>query len=93
MMGSGKTRKRFVARGAVQGVFFRDTVRREAEAAGVSGWVVNRDDGAVEGVFEGDSALVDALLAAVRDGPGRADVSDLEVVDEEPAGTEGFEVR
>ncbi|MGZ5311128.1 MAG: acylphosphatase [Solirubrobacterales bacterium] len=82
-----------VARGRVQGVFFRDSVRRRAEGLGVSGWVRNRDDGAVEAVFEGDPDGVDALVAYCRAGPGRAEVSGLEVSDEPPGSCQGFQVR
>ena len=46
-------RRRVVVHGRVQGVFFRDTVRRRASERGVAGWVRNRPDGAVEAVFEG----------------------------------------
>ncbi len=86
-------RKRVVAHGRVQGVFFRDTTRRRAESLGVAGWVSNRDDGAVEAVFEGAEDAVDALVELCRRGPGRAEVTDLEVFDEEPEGLEGFRVR
>jgi acylphosphatase len=86
-------RRRVVARGRVQGVFFRDSVRREAEAAGVLGWVTNRADGAVEAVFEGDADAVERMLSCVRDGPGHAEVEDIEVHEEEPEGLERFEVR
>jgi acylphosphatase len=86
-------RKRLVVHGRVQGVFFRDSVQREAEARGVSGWVTNRQDGAVEAVFEGDPDRVGALAAFCRDGPSRADVERVEEADEEPEGLSGFEVR
>lgn len=86
-------RRRVVARGRVQGVFFRDSTRREARAAGVAGWVTNRADGAVEAVFEGDDGAVERMVAFVRRGPGHADVDDLEVHDEEPEGLGGFDVR
>ena len=86
-------RKRVVARGSVQGVFFRDSTRREARAAGVSGWVTNRPDGAVEAVFEGHDEAVDRMVDFVRRGPGHADVSDLEVEDEQPEGLDGFAIR
>jgi acylphosphatase len=82
-----------VARGRVQGVFFRDTTRREARSAGVAGWIRNRSDGAVEAVFEGDEPAVDRVVQFVRRGPGRAEVEDLEVIEEEPEGLDGFEVR
>ena len=46
-------RKRVVVHGLVQGVFFRDSVRRDAVGAGVGGWVRNNPDGTVEAAFEG----------------------------------------
>lgn len=79
--------------GRVQGVFFRDTTRRRAEAAGVSGWVDNRSDGAVEAVFEGEEAAVDELVEFCQRGPSRAEVAAVEVTDEEPEGLTGFQVR
>jgi acylphosphatase len=86
-------RRRVVVRGQVQGVFFRDTTRREASSRGVSGWVRNRGDGAVEAVFEGSPEAVDALVAFSRSGPRGASVADVEVSEEEPEGLSGFEVR
>lgn len=79
--------------GRVQGVFFRDTTRRRAEAAGVAGWVGNRADGAVEAVFEGDPAAVEEMVEFCRRGPGRAEVASVEVEEEQPEGLSGFEVR
>ena len=86
-------RRRVVAHGRVQGVFFRDTTRRRAQELGVAGWVANRDDGAVEAAFEGDAEAVDAMVELCRRGPGRAEVTALEVADEPPEGLSGFEVR
>jgi acylphosphatase len=85
-------RRRVVARGRVQGVFFRDSTRRRAESLGVSGWVTNRSDGAVEAVFEGEPDAVEAMVAYAREGPGNASVAELEVAEEEPEGLEGFRV-
>jgi acylphosphatase len=84
-------RRRVVAHGRVQGVFFRDTLRRAAQAEGVAGFARNRDDGAVEAVFEGAPAAVGRLVDVARGGPERADVEDVEVFEEEPEGLEGFE--
>jgi acylphosphatase len=86
---SDTVRRRVVVRGDVQGVFFRDSTRDEAEARGVSGSVTNRDDGAVEAVFEGPQDAVDALVAFCREGPSRASVEDVEVIEEEPEGSSG----
>jgi acylphosphatase len=86
-------RRRVVAHGLVQGVFFRDTCRRQASAHRVSGWVTNREDGAVEAVFEGESSAVQAMVDWARRGPSQAYVAKLEVIDEEPRGERGFSVR
>jgi acylphosphatase len=87
------TRKRAVVSGRVQGVFFRDTARRRAEAAGVTGWVTNTPEGAVEAVFEGEPDAVEEMVEFCRRGPSRAEVASVEVVEEEPEGLSGFEVR
>jgi acylphosphatase len=86
-------RTRVVVSGLVQGVFFRDSCRREAMAAGVSGWVRNRSDGAVEAVFEGDERAVQRLVAWCRHGPPHAQVEKLTTYDEAPEGLAGFRVR
>jgi acylphosphatase len=78
--------------GFVQGVFFRDTVRRKAEAARVGGWVRNNRDGTVEAVFEGDAEAVERLVAFCRRGPRGARVDRVDVFDEEPEGLAWFRV-
>jgi acylphosphatase len=59
-------RRRVHYSGRVQGVGFRFTSQRLAEAFGVSGYVRNLPDGGVELVAEGDPATLDAFLGAVR---------------------------
>ena len=86
-------RRRVVVHGHVQGVFFRDTCRREARRLGVTGFVRNDDDGTVEAVFEGDPDAVATMVDWVHAGPGRARVSRVEVIEEEPEGLADFAVR
>ena len=74
-------------------MFFRDTTRSRAEAAGVAGWVRNREDAALEAVFEGEPPAVEALVEFCRRGPSRAEVASVEVSEEEPEGLTGFQVR
>ena len=90
---SEPVRRRVVVHGNVQGVFFRDSARRDAEARGVAGWITNRPDGAVEAVFEGDPDGVAALVEFCRHGPRGADVDSVDETSEEPEGLNGFEVR
>jgi acylphosphatase len=81
-----------VVRGRVQGVFFRDSTSRRAEAAGVAGWVRNTPEGEVEAVFEGEVEAVDSMVEFCRRGPSRAEVTDVEVFEEDPEGLTGFRV-
>jgi acylphosphatase len=86
-------RRRVVIHGLVQGVFFRETVRRGAESRSVRGWVRNNRDGTVEAVFEGNDAAVEALVALCHDGPRGARVDRVDVVDEQPEELSRFTVR
>ncbi len=79
--------------GHVQGVFFRDTMRRRAEARGVTGWVTNRGDGTVEAALEGRRADIEALLGFCRQGPARAEVERVDVRDEQPEGLTDFKIE
>jgi acylphosphatase len=86
-------RRRVVVHGRVQGVFFRDTVRRLAAQRQVAGWARNVPDGTVEAVFEGDADAVERLVAFCHEGPRGAEVDRVEVFDEEPEGLVEFRVR
>ena len=92
-MSGERIRRRVVVHGEVQGVFFRDFTEKEARERGVAGWVTNRDDGAVEAVFEGEPEAVEALVAFCRDGPRKAEVERVDVQEEDPEGLSGFDVR
>jgi acylphosphatase len=86
-------RRHIRAHGRVQGVFFRDSVRREAARRGVAGWVRNCGDGTVEAVFEGPPDAVAALVDFCRAGPGHAKVERLDEEPEPAEGLQAFEVR
>jgi acylphosphatase len=86
-------RRRVLVSGVVQGVWFRDSCRHEAEARGVSGWIRNTSDGSVEAVFEGEADQVEQLVDWCHVGPPRARVAAVVVHDEEPRAEVGFVVR
>ena len=75
-----KIRAHLVISGLVQGVFFRHYTCRRARELGVRGWVINRVDGKVEAVFEGESGKVEELIEWCRRGPSGASVTEVKVV-------------
>jgi acylphosphatase len=93
MAEDSRIRRRVRVTGQVQGVFFRDSTRRQAQQRGVAGWVANRPDGSVEAVFEGDPNAVAGMVAFAQSGPRGATVASVDVTDESPEGLSGFEVR
>ncbi len=78
--------------GRVQGVRYRESMRREAERLNVAGWVRNAPDGSVEAVIQGSAAAVDALIQWARSGPPSAWVERIEL-DETHGQFSGFEKR
>lgn len=82
-----------VVHGRVQGVFFRASCRDEANARGVTGSADNLDDGAVEVVLEGEQGAVEEMVAWARTGPEHAEVTGVDVFEEQPRGLPGFAVR
>ncbi len=78
--------------GRVQGVWFRQTCRDRAAALDVAGWVRNLTDGRVEVAIEGRPSAVDALVGWCHEGPARAAVTGVEILDEAPEGLQGFRV-
>lgn len=67
-----------VIRGRVQGVYFRASSVREARRLGLTGWVKNRNDGAVELVAEGEEDQVKDFLAWAQRGPSTGRVDKVE---------------
>lgn len=74
-------RVRFVVTGRVQGVGFRWFVRAEARPLGITGWIRNREDGAVVGEVEGREDALDALEAVLEVGPPSAIVTNVEITE------------
>ena len=79
--------------GGVQGVFFREECRQQARDAGVAGSARNLADGRVEVVLEGEEDAVGRVVDWCRQGPSGAEVTGIDVSDEEPEGLSGFETR
>jgi DNA ligase D-like protein (predicted 3'-phosphoesterase) len=79
--------------GAVQGVGFRESVRRLAGELGLTGWVRNEDDDTLTVHAEGPPAAIEALVAFLREGPPGAAVADLAMREVKIEGHEQFAIR
>jgi acylphosphatase len=86
-------RRHVFVSGMVQGVFFRYEARERARTRGLAGWVRNLPDGRVEAVFEGPEPDVEAMVEWCSTGPRGATVTDVEAIEEDPEGIQGFDVR
>jgi acylphosphatase len=82
-------RLRVLVSGTVQGVWFRESTRKEAERLGVAGWVRNLPDGRVEAAIEGPPEAVQAMAEWCRHGPPNAAVERVEAIPEPPTGEPG----
>ncbi|GAB3661608.1 hypothetical protein GCM10028791_36240 [Echinicola sediminis] len=74
--------KKYKVIGKVQGVFFRKSTQDKARELGVKGWVRNESDGSVMTVIQGNDAQLEAMEKWLREGPARAEVKELMLLDE-----------
>ncbi len=82
--------KHLVIVGKVQGVGFRDWMVDQAQTLGLSGWVRNRRDGAVEALIAGDVPAVEELSRLCRRGPRLAEVVSITEALADPPEELGF---
>jgi acylphosphatase len=94
MMSQGDERVRVRVDGLVQGVWFRASTQREAQAFEITGWVKNQPDGAVTLEAQGRPEALEELLSWLRNGPPKAQVDEVDVTwTETVAGEVSFEIR
>ena len=74
-----KVRAHIIVRGKVQGVYFRQNAQRVCNEYGVTGWVLNVDDGSVEAILEGNKNSVEEAISWFKVGPPSAHVEKIEV--------------
>ena len=87
-----RSARRFTVHGRVQGVFFRDSTRREAARLGISGHAINLPDGTVEVLAAGTDDALAELERWLREGPPMSRVTNVEKVDVEEDVANGFGV-
>ena len=73
--------KRLIISGRVQGVGFSFYMERKARELGVTGWVRNRRDGAVEAMVQGSADAVETMIAWAQRGPPSAVVAEVTIID------------
>jgi acylphosphatase len=83
-------RRRLIVSGRVQGVFFRDAAKAQADLLRIRGWAKNLPDGRVEIVAEGEPNDVERLARWCKDGSTRAHVTGVESTTEAPEGLGSF---
>jgi acylphosphatase len=83
----------FFVSGRVQGVFFRQRAKEQADLFGLNGWVRNRPDGRVEGMAQGPEPALESLREWLQRGPPMARVLAVEWEETEGGAFTVFEVR
>jgi acylphosphatase len=78
--------------GIVQGVCFRAWTAEHARMSGLTGWVRNRRDGAVEALFHGASGDVAEMIELCRQGPPAARVDTIEIIREGGSAPDDFTI-
>jgi acylphosphatase len=87
------TSMRLRIEGSVQAVGYRNFVIAEATKLGLDGWIRNRADGTVEALLSGQTAAVEAAIAACMRGPAGSRVHNVELHNSEPPEEKGFKRR
>ncbi len=82
--------RRFTIKGRVQGVFFRDSTRREALTLGLTGYAINLPDGNVQVLACGDPVAIEQLGEWLRHGPPLSRVESIFAEDAAAEALSGF---
>ncbi len=68
--------------GTVQGVFFRNFIKENAERYDLKGFTRNLDNGKIEVFVEGDSDKVEKMIELCKKGPKHAQIKNVEIKSE-----------
>ena len=83
---------RLYVEGTVQGVFYRNFVKENAEKYGVNGFVRNLEDGRIEVFLEGDGETVNKMIEICQQGPKHSQVKKITMKTEPFQGLKNFKV-
>ena len=82
-----------IVSGRVQGVFFRDNIRKKAKELGLHGYAKNLEDGNVEVVAQGNEEKINELIAFIENHPGYSKVENVRTSHKELQNFKGFEIK
>ena len=88
-----KSNVHVIISGQVQGVWFRASTKQKAQELGLTGWVRNTNDGAVEAIFEGEEEIVNKMIDWCYNGPPLAKVENIKLKKQQTIGFNNFEIR
>ena len=71
----------FLVEGRVQGVFFRESTRRQAEPQGITGYAKNMPDGSVQVLACGEPEALNRLTEWLKHGPPMAEVERMDWIE------------
>ncbi len=77
---------KLIVKGTVQGVFYRQFCKENADKLGVNGFIRNLENGDVEVVLEGNNDEVDMMIKLCKQGPKHAQIRDVEVEEKKWSG-------
>lgn len=78
--------------GIVQGIFFRNFVKENAERYNVKGFVRNLEDGRIEVFLEGDGDNVNKMIEICKIGPKHCQIKNVEEKEERFQDFKNFKV-
>ena len=84
---------KFQVEGRVQGVWFRESTRRQADQLGLCGYAINCPDGSVEVLACGEAESIKVLAEWLQRGPPMAEVKTVSPVPFEGVCPGGFTTR
>jgi acylphosphatase len=90
---SATAARRYVLRGRVQGVGYRDFAQRAATALGLTGYARNLDDGRVEVFVVGPIEKIAELAGALHKGPRYGEVHGVDEQEAEPRQHSHFQIE
>lgn len=81
-----KKAAKFIVKGTVQRVFFRQFVKEHADKLKLSGFVRNLSSGDVEIIVEGEGESIERFSNQVKQGPQHAQIRNVEIEEKKWSG-------